>query len=68
MKSTPSGAIVEEGPTYIIREHPAAQGGRTITCKGCHRTSFHPQDVVQRYCGHCHVFHRDQARAGEGSR
>jgi hypothetical protein len=31
--------------------------GRNITCHMCQRTSYHPEDVRHRYCGHCHVFH-----------
>ena len=35
-------------------------GGRLvlgIQCQTCRRISFHPNDVRERYCGHCHVFH-----------
>jgi hypothetical protein len=28
-----------------------------ITCPICGRTSFSRDDVVHRYCGHCHRFH-----------
>jgi uncharacterized OB-fold protein len=30
-----------------------------IRCHTCGRTSYHPKDVEERYCGHCHVFHDD---------
>ena len=33
----------------------------TITCKTCRMTSHHPEDVRQRYCGNCKVFHQDPA-------
>lgn len=33
--------------------------GETITCGRCGRTSHHPEDVKNRYCGNCHVFHDD---------
>ena len=34
------------------------QGGRRgITCLVCGRTSWHPLDVVNKYCGNCHAFH-----------
>lgn len=35
-----------------------------ITCFTCGRTSHHPKDVEERYCGQCKVYHRlrDQAR------
>lgn len=39
--------------------------GRSITCHQCGRTSHHPDDVVARYCGHCHIFHDDEARPCE---
>jgi hypothetical protein len=29
---------------------------RSITCLRCQHTSFNPEDVEQRYCGHCHIF------------
>jgi ribosomal protein L37E len=35
-------------------------GRQSITCHTCGRTSYHPEDVRQRYCGYCHVFHDDQ--------
>lgn len=41
-------------PTYALGED-----GASITCLGCGMTSHHPEDVARRYCGHCHVFHRD---------
>lgn len=34
-----------------------ADDGRAIKCLKCNRTSWHPEDVKQRYCGHCHEFH-----------
>ncbi len=38
------------------------EGDRTgIRCQTCGFTSWHPEDVRQKYCGNCHVFH-DEAR------
>ncbi len=34
---------------------------KSITCHVCGRTSYHPEDVRNEYCGNCHVFHRDRA-------
>ena len=31
-------------------------GERGIKHKKCGLTSFHPRDVENRYCGHCHEF------------
>lgn len=33
--------------------------GNSITCKRCNRTSYHPKDVENHYCGYCNVFHDD---------
>jgi len=41
-------------PTYRIEA-----SRKSITCLGCGRTSFNANDVAQRYCGFCHVFHDD---------
>lgn len=35
----------------------------SITCPTCGLTSCHPEDVRNRYCGHCHRFHDDMERA-----
>lgn len=33
--------------------------GKAITCGTCGLTSVNPNDVRNRYCAHCHVFHDD---------
>lgn len=34
---------------------PATQrGAPSITCPRCRKTSFHPVDIKEGYCGHCH--------------
>lgn len=33
--------------------------GKAIRCQTCGLTSWHPEDVKNRYCGKCHVFHED---------
>ena len=40
--------------TFVI-----AADGQSITCLHCRMTSYHPKDVENRYCGHCHIFHDD---------
>jgi hypothetical protein len=37
----------------------SVDGRVSITCKRCKRTSYNLNDVEQRYCGYCHVFHDD---------
>lgn len=36
---------------------PAPPPPPRITCPQCGRTSYHPEDVSNRYCGYCHQFH-----------
>ena len=38
--------------TYVIPEDEEC-----IICLGCHLISHNPNDVENRYCPHCHVFH-----------
>jgi len=42
--------------TYRLVRH---MGSRCLLCLRCNRISFNPNDVQQRYCGHCHVFLED---------
>jgi hypothetical protein len=36
-----------------------------IRCLLCGKTSYHRMDIAQRYCGHCQVFHDDQAKLAQ---
>ena len=40
--------------TYEIIE---TADGKAIKCLTCGLTSYHPEDVRRKYCGHCHKFH-----------
>jgi hypothetical protein len=42
-------------PTYVIGGY-----GRNILCLDCGLTSWHPEDVRQRYCPDCREFHADK--------
>jgi hypothetical protein len=42
-------------PTFVLRPTPQ---GLAIQCLLCGATSWSPSDVRQKYCGHCHRFHR----------
>ena len=44
---------------YRIEAVPQAQGGRSITCLICGRTSYNPVDVDQCWCDNCKRFLRD---------
>lgn len=42
-------------PTYVMIE--SRSGAPAIRCLRCGMVSFHPDDIEERYCGHCHEFH-----------
>jgi hypothetical protein len=44
---------VDPIPTFRLVEGPG------IECLICGLTSYHPEDVSQKYCGRCHRFHED---------
>ncbi len=45
---------------YVIADITVTDGRlRSITCLVCGSTSFHGDDIRQRYCGYCHAFHDD---------
>jgi ribosomal protein L37E len=48
--------------TYKIK----FKGGKpfSITCVNCGRTSYHPQDIQQKYCGKCNTFHEKRSENG----
>ena len=33
--------------------------GESITCLRCNMTSYNVNDIMYRFCGHCHAFHED---------
>jgi hypothetical protein len=50
----------------VVRMRARAMTGSvnpSITCPVCGRTSYNPNDVVQRYCGNCHQFHDNMSPA-----
>lgn len=51
-------AAVNEPPA-LDRTYSISADGQTITCHVCHRTSGHPDDIKNKYCGYCHTFHED---------
>lgn len=40
-----------------------SQPPAAIQCLVCGRVSHNPNDVAERYCGYCHVFHNEAARS-----
>lgn len=45
---------------FVTHRYQISRDGSEITCLLCGRTSHNPNDVAQRYCGHCHIFHGEQ--------
>lgn len=43
----------------VINTYTIDAEGKSITCLGCERRSWHTDDVANHYCGFCHVFHDD---------
>jgi hypothetical protein len=43
--------------TFLLVRELKAAAHWTILCAHCGRNSWHPQDVMQCYCGCCHRFH-----------
>jgi ribosomal protein L37E len=43
-----------------------APDAQSITCHVCGRTSYNPNDVQEKYCGFCRVFHQDRSTGTKG--
>ncbi len=48
-------------PGYSITRSDKT-GQLQIMCLTCGRVSSNPNDVAEKYCGYCHVFHENRAR------
>jgi hypothetical protein len=48
------GNVTIQRSGYVIRNR---DGRASIQCLTCGLTSHNPNDVEQKYCGHCHKFH-----------
>jgi hypothetical protein len=53
----------ESAPLTDPGEPTATAAGQSITCPDCGRTSHHPEDIKQGYCGFCHWWTSDPALA-----
>jgi hypothetical protein len=67
--TTPESIVFSAGRLALIAAVLKARGiGTTITeypsitCPVCQWTSYNPNDIRERYCGHCHRFHEDLSR------
>jgi hypothetical protein len=53
-------AIADLQAAGVVAVRPPAPAGPpapSITCPRCQMTSYHPDDIKERYCGACHMFH-----------
>ncbi len=53
----PPGPWIKAVHSGAYRLPKADDGVGSIRCPRCGWISHHPQDVANRYCGHCHQFH-----------
>jgi hypothetical protein len=44
---------------FDSKTYEISPDGKSIKCLRCWRTSFHPEDVRNKFCGYCHRFHED---------
>lgn len=51
-------------PTYELIEKCGNNIG--IKCLLCSKTSYHPEDLKNFYCGNCHIFHKEKCHACDG--
>lgn len=51
------GGLQPPMPARRYFEFTIGPDNASITCNTCGMTSYHPQDVQNRYCGKCHKFH-----------
>ena len=53
----------EEKKGYTIFDTNLDGGDtKSIRCHRCGRTSYNQNDVKNRYCGFCHVFHEEKGQ------
>lgn len=57
MEALTPGVTVIPGRNYDLVYEGSSKG---IKCNTCGRTSWHPRDVQEKYCGYCHKFHETQ--------
>ena len=60
IENIPRRRAIKRKKTYFITTAGSTLGFMLkITCLTCGRTSYHPKDVENKYCGYCHKFHKD---------
>ena len=51
----PMPSAEDDLPTYGVVPRVVVEAS-SFTCPSCGRTSYHPEDVANGYCGACHAF------------
>jgi hypothetical protein len=51
---------------HVLYEIRASSASMSITCLVCGHTSHNPNDVRERYCGHCRSFLDDRILQADG--
>jgi len=49
--------VLKHGIGYDLVVHDGGRLVLGIRCHACRRVSYHPMDIMELYCGACHVFH-----------
>lgn len=54
------GTFPTPNPMLVgIRSLGTLKDPGSIACPVCGRTSFHPKDIEEKYCGYCHKWHSE---------
>lgn len=59
VEKTPYAEMIKKRTKPPARTYKLTHAGTAIECKLCGMTSFHTDDVKQKFCGKCKIFHND---------
>ena len=54
-----SAKLNKETYLIVIKKNENSTEEKGIWCLHCHQTSWNENDVEKKYCGNCHIFHKD---------
>jgi len=54
---TPYAEMIKKRVNPPARTYRLTHAGTAIECKKCGMVSFLPDDIMQKYCGNCKIFH-----------
>ena len=52
-----SGNFILLAPEEKLPSYQVSEDGESIQCLVCGLRSFNPNDVENKFCGHCHRYH-----------